>query len=84
MKVAVDVEEDKSQFHSFCFGVSNHDTSSSAHEGKERNSDVHDSELLVDSGANSHIMNEEKNFISFATKIISQKIISWNWQMGRK
>ena len=65
VKVAVDVEEDKSQFHSFCFGVSNHDTSSSAHEGKERNSDVHDSELLVDSGANSHIMNEEKNFISF-------------------
>ena len=61
LKVAIDAEEE-SQSHSFCFGVSNHDDRSS-YEEEERNVDV--DELLVDSGATSHILNEEKNFISF-------------------
>ena len=55
---AIDVEDD-GQLHSFCFGVSSHDN-----DGRSTSS-VNESELLVDSGATEHILNEEKNFVNF-------------------
>ena len=57
---SVAVTEEHNEFHSFCFGVSNQKRSDP---GNVQSSKV--PELLVDSGSTSHIVNDEKKFVSF-------------------